>query len=209
MRVISVNVSSGRTVVWRDREVHTGIFKEPIAGRTVVRRTHVDGDRQADRRVHGGELKAVYAYSLAHYEWWNRELGRELPFGMFGENLTIDGLDEENVGIGDRFRVGSALIEAVQPRLPCFKLALRFDDPAMTRRFFQSGRFGIYFRVLEEGEIGAGDGVTREHEEPVRVPVRALASFLDIATRDHELAQRALTIAALPPDWASLLRGDV
>jgi MOSC domain-containing protein YiiM len=209
VQIVSVNVSLGRTVSWRGKEVHTGIFKEPVQGRVMIRHTHIEGDAQADRRVHGGERKAVYAYALANYDWWNRTLGRDLPFGMFGENLTIDGLDEESVGIGDRFRIGDALLEAVQPRLPCYKLGVRLDDPSMTRRFFEAGRFGIYFRVLEEGDVGAGDGVTCVHREEARVPVPELARMLDLSTRDPVLARRALTIEALPPDWASLLRGDV
>jgi MOSC domain-containing protein YiiM len=208
VRLVSVNVSLGRTVTWRGKEVHTGIFKEPVAGRVMIRRLHVDGDRQADRRVHGGERKAVNAYSHANYDRRNRTLQRVLPYGMFGENLTIEGLDEEAVGIGDRFRIGSVLLEAVQPRLPCYKLGVRFDDPSMTRRFFDAGRFGIYFRVLEEGDVGAGDDVTCVHREETRVPVPELARMLDVSSRDPILARRALTIEALSPDWASLLRGD-
>jgi MOSC domain-containing protein YiiM len=208
VRLVSVNVSSGRTVTWRGKEVHTGIFKEPVAGRILIHRTHVDGDRQADRTAHGGALKAVYAYSLTHYHWWNQTLDRELPFGMFGENLTIAGLDDESVGIGDHFQVGDAILEAAQPRLPCYKLGIRFDDASMTRRFFEAGRYGIYFRVIEEGGVQAGDAVNCVRRESVRVSVPALARMLDISTRDPVLARRALDIRALPPDWASMLRGD-
>jgi MOSC domain-containing protein YiiM len=201
MQVVSVNVSLARLVTWRGHEVRTGIFKEPVTGRVMVHRTNVDGDRQADLSVHGGEFKAVYAYSADHYSWWARELGRELSFGMFGENLTITGFDENEVGIGDRFAIGSAVLEAVQPRLPCYKLGIRFDDPQMTKRFMKSGRCGVYFRVVEEGDVGAGDSVVCTHQEPVRVPVPALAAWVDAATPDVDLARRALSVAALLPEW--------
>jgi MOSC domain-containing protein YiiM len=209
MRVVSVNVSIGRTVSWRGREIRTGIFKEPVTGRVMIRRTNVDGDRQADLSVHGGEFKAVYGYGLQHYTWWSRELARELSLGMFGENLTIDGLDENAVSVGDRFEVGGSVLEAVQPRLPCFKLGLRFEDPHMVRRFMQAGRTGIYFRVIVEGDVGTGDSVTRIHEEPQRVPVAALVTLLDPATHDSGLAERALSVPALPPQWVELLRATV
>lgn len=205
MRVVSVNVSLGRTIQWRGREVHTGIFKEPVTGRVMIRRANVDGDRQSDLTVHGGEFKAVYAYASEHYAWWSRELERELPPGMFGENLTIDGLDESAVAIGDRFAVGGAVLEAVQPRLPCYKLGIRFEDALMPRRFMRAGRPGIYFRVVEEGDVGAGDPVTRTYEEPHRISVAALVSLLRLETRDPELARRVLDVPALPPSWRELL----
>jgi MOSC domain-containing protein YiiM len=166
MRVVSVNVSAGTLIEWQGRCVLTGIFKRPVIGRVRVRRDGLAGDRQADLTVHGGELKAVYSYSLANYEWWNLELGRELPPGMFGENLTIDGLDEETVAIGDRFTIGTTILEAVQPRLPCYKLGVRFGDPKMVKRFMQSGRFGTYFRVVREGDVGVGDDVHLVHYDP-------------------------------------------
>lgn len=205
MQVVSVNVSMGRTVTWRGHEVRTGIFKEPVAGRVMVRSGGVDGDRQADLSVHGGEFKAVYAYSADHYPWWAHELGRELSFGMFGENLTIAGFDENDVGVGDRFAIGNAVLEAVQPRLPCYKLGVRFDDPQMTKRFMKSGRCGVYFRVIKDGDVGAGDTVIRTHTEPVRVPVPALAALIDPAASDPALARRALAISALTPDWRDFL----
>lgn len=205
MQVVSVNVSMGRTVTWRGHEVRTGIFKEPVAGRVMVRSAGVDGDRQADRSVHGGEFKAVYAYSADHYPWWVHELGRELSLGMFGENLTIAGFDENDVGIGDRFAIGNAVLEAVQPRLPCYKLGVRFDDPQMTKRFMKSGRPGVYFRVIKDGDVGAGDMVVRTYMEPVRVPVPALAALIDPNASDPALARRALAISALTPDWRDFL----
>ena len=177
MRVASVNVSTGTVIEWQGRRVLTGIFKHPVADRVRVRRDGLEGDRQADLTVHGGELKAVYSYSVANYEWWNRKLGRALPPGMFGENLTIDGLDEETVGIGDRFIIGSTVLEAVQPRLPCYKLGVRFGDAMMVRHFMQSGRFGTYFRVVSEGDIGAGDEVHLVYHDPASVPVASLANL--------------------------------
>jgi MOSC domain-containing protein YiiM len=175
MRVSSVNVSSGTLIEWQGRRVLTGIFKRPVAHRVRVRLDGLDGDRQADLTVHGGELKAVYSYSLANYAWWNRELSRVLPPGMFGENLTIDGLDEETVAVGDRFTIGTTILEAVQPRLPCYKLGVRFGDPRMVKRFMQSGRFGTYFRVVREGDVGAGDDVDIVYRDPASVPVVSLA----------------------------------
>ncbi|HEX6250628.1 MAG TPA: MOSC domain-containing protein [Gemmatimonadaceae bacterium] len=206
MRIVSVNVSSGRMVEWRGRLVETGIFKEPVANRVRVRRLNLDGDRQVDRRVHGGEFKAVYAYSAGHYAWWQAELARPLPYGMFGENLTIEGLIEEEVCIGDEFRVGSALLQAVQPRMPCFKLGIRFGDAGMVKRFMEARRFGVYFRVVEEGAVGAGDAVTAERRDPVGFPVTALADLLARAPFDPMMLRRALQLSALPPEWAARLR---
>jgi MOSC domain-containing protein YiiM len=205
MRVVSVNVSLGRTVHWRGREIRTGIFKEPVGGRVMIRRTNVDGDRQSDLTVHGGELKAVYGYASEHYAWWSRELERELGPGMFGENLTVDGLDESAIAIGDRFAVGGAVLEAVQPRLPCFKLGIRFADPRMPKRFMQAGRPGIYFRVVQEGDVASGDAVTRTYEEPRRIPVAALVALVQPEARDRELVRRVLAVPALPPSWRELL----
>jgi len=177
MRVVSVNVSAGTIIEWQGRRVLTGIFKQPVAGRVHVRKNGLDGDRQGDLTVHGGEFKAVYSYSVANYEWWNREFGRVLPPGMFGENLTIDGLDEETVAVGDRFSVGTAMLEAVQPRLPCYKLGIRFGDQKMVKRFMRSGRFGTYFRVVTEGEVGVGDEVQLVHHDPVAVTVGSLVKL--------------------------------
>ena len=176
MHVASVNISAGTVIEWQGRRVLTGIFKKPVAYRVRVRKHGLDGDRQADLTVHGGELKAVYSYSVANYEWWNREMGRVLPPGMFGENLTIDGLDEGAVAVGDRFIVGTTILEAVQPRLPCYKLGLRFGDQVMVKRFMQSGRFGTYFRVVTEGDVVAGDEVHLVHHDPASVLVTSLVN---------------------------------
>jgi MOSC domain-containing protein YiiM len=176
MHVVSVNVSTGTIIEWQGRRVLTGIFKQPVAERVPVRRSGLDGDRQGDLTVHGGELKAVYSYSVANYEWWNRELGRVLPPGMFGENLTIDGLDEEAIAVGDRFSGGTTILEAVQPRLPCYKLGLKFGDQMMVKRFMRSGRFGTYYRVVREGDVGVGDEVQLVHHDPAAAPIASLVN---------------------------------
>jgi len=160
MRVVSVNISLPKTVEWRGRKVTTAIFKEPVEGRVRIRRTGLVGDRQADPSVHGGPTKAVYAYPSEHYPLWRRELGRaDLPCGSFGENLTTEGLDERTLRVGDRLRVGSALLEVTQPRMPCYKLGIRFGRLDMVRRFLASGRSGFYLAVLEEGDVAAGDPI--------------------------------------------------
>lgn len=174
MRVRSVNVSAGTLIEWQGRRVLTGIFKRPVSGRVRVHALGLDGDRQGDLTVHGGTFKAVYSYSSINYDWWARELGRELPDGMFGENLTIDGLDESAVVVGERFAIGSTILEAVQPCRPCYKLGVRFGDLGMVKRFMESGRYGTYYRVIEEGDIGAGDEVRRIHRDPASIAVVSL-----------------------------------
>ena len=206
MRLVSVNVSMGTEVEWQGREVTTGIFKRAVSGRVMVRHGGVEGDRQADLSVHGGEYKAVYAYAREHYDWWRTELGRELSYGMFGENLTIDELPELEVSVGDTIRVGSALLEAVQPRQPCYKLVIRFADDSIQRRFLESGRWGVYFRVLEEGFVKAGDHVRFEYRDPHAIPVRDLPRLLQDPGVAPEEIGRALEVTSLPPQWAHKLR---
>lgn len=160
MRVVSVNVGLPRVVRWNGGEVTTGIFKKPVEGRIPLRRLNLEGDRQADLSVHGGAAKAVYAYPLEHFAFWREELGDELPFGAFGENLTIDGLPlEQDIAVGDRFRIGTAELIVTQPRLPCYKLGLRFGRRDMVKRFLASRRTGYYLAVGAEGNVGAGDRV--------------------------------------------------
>jgi len=161
MRVLSVNVGLSRPVEWRDEVVYTGIFKAPVTARVAVKRLNIAGDQQADLTVHGGANKAVYAYPNEHYALWRTELpGVELPWGAFGENLTTEGLLEDSVRIGDQLRIGSTELVVTQPRMPCFKLNIRFGRPDMVKRFLRSGRSGFYLAVVQEGEVGAGDEIT-------------------------------------------------
>jgi len=160
-KVVSVNVGRERLVPWRGRMIPTGIFKEPVAARISMRDDRVEGDTVA-LRVHGGWSKAVYAYPAEHYAFWREELpGHDLPWGTFGENLTIEGLREDGVAIGERFRIGSAELEVTEPRLPCFKLAIKFGRTDIVRRFLQSGRTGFYLAIAMPGDIGAGDSIDR------------------------------------------------
>ena len=160
MKIISVNVGRPRLVEWRGHMITTSIWKEPVEGRVRVARENLAGDQQSDLTVHGGEDKAVYVYPSEHYAYWREQLpDMELPWGAFGENLTTEGLLEENVMIGDRLRAGSAEFAVRQPRLPCFKLGIRFGSERMIARFLRSGRSGFYLAVVREGEIGAGDAI--------------------------------------------------
>ena len=210
MKLASVNVGLPGEVTWHGRIVTTGIFKKPVEGRVKLRTLNLDGDGQADLTVHGGKDKAVYCYPLAHYEYWKRELpGRELPAASFGENFTVEGLQEESVHIGDQFSIGSAEVIVTQPRLPCYKLGIRFQSDDMVRRFLVSGRTGFYFAVTREGEVGAGDeirAIARDHEA---VPVSEITR-LYIAKRfgDDDLSsvRRALRVAALPGSWKEYFR---
>src|SRR5882724_12583457 len=157
MRVLSVNVGSPREVQWQGRPVRTSIWKSPVTGPVIVKTLNLDGDQQADLTVHGGEKKAVYVYPSEHYALWRAELpGVDLPWGAFGENLTTEGLMEDSVHIGDRFRIGSAELVVTQPRMPCFKLGIRFGRPDIVKRFLRSGRTGFYLTVTREGQVEAG-----------------------------------------------------
>jgi MOSC domain-containing protein YiiM len=210
MKVMSVNVGLPRDVMWHGRAVITGIYKEPVEGRVGLRKLNLDGDRQADLRVHGGEYKAVYCYPIAHYDYWKKELpGRELPMGMFGENFTTDGLLEDSVHLGDRFSVGSAEVVVTQPRLPCYKLGVKFQSDDMVRRFLASGRTGFYLAVPREGEVGAGDEIKVISRDGDAVPVSEITR-LYIAKRygddDVRSVRRALRVAALPESWKGYFR---
>lgn len=208
MRIVSVNVSAGRQVEVNGRVVGTGIFKEPVAGRVMTRRLNLDGDRQVDQRVHGGEHKAVYAYPHEHYANWAEELGRDdLEFGQFGENLTTEGLTEETVHIGDRFRVGNALLEVTQPRVPCFKLGIRMGDPNFPKIFLKSMRCGFYLRVLEEGELGAGDAIELVETGSERISIHDLYHLRFQDWENKTGIQRALSVPALSEEWRKELGG--
>jgi MOSC domain-containing protein YiiM len=207
MRVISVNVGAPRSVAWNRKMVETGIFKAPVAGPVTVGRTNLVGDRQADLTVHGGADKAVYAYPSEHYPFWARELDRPgLPWGMFGENLTTEGLDEGSVRIGDRFVVGTAEFEVSQPRLPCYKLGLRFGRADMVKRFLRSGRLGFYLRVRREGVIEAGDVVRRLASDPAAPTIADLALLETTERRNVALLERAARAPALTASWRERYR---
>lgn len=202
MHVVSVNVGLPRTVRWKERDVTTGIFKEPVAGRVPIRRLNLDGDGQADLTVHGGAAKAVYAYPLEHYAFWREQLEEELPFGAFGENLTIEGLPpEKDVAVGDRFRVGSAELVVTQPRLPCYKLGLRFAREDMVKRFLVSGRTGYYLAVDAEGDVAAGDPVETIARHPAQIPVAEITRVYASARNDLAAIERLVALDALPDDW--------
>lgn len=202
MKLLSVNVSLPKEVLHAGQTVRTGIFKEPVRGPVWLRWLNLDGDRQADPDAHGGADKAVYAYTVENYEHWKRALGRnDFPYGQFGENFTVEGMAEDEVSIGDVFRVGDALVEVTQPRVPCYKLALKMGLPEFPKLFLASGRLGFYLRVLEEGEVEAGDIIERVHSEPERMTVREIGHLLYFDKGNLEGARRALRQAALSTGW--------
>ena len=210
MKLVSVNTGLPREVIWHGRSVRTAIYKQPVQGRVALRKLNLDSDRQADLSVHGGEYKAVYCYPLTHYDYWKGELpGRELPTAIFGENFTTDGLLESSVQLGDQFAIGSAQVVVTQPRLPCYKLGIRFQSDDMVRRFLASGRTGFYFAVMREGDVGAGDDIQTIARDPNAVPVSEITR-LYVAKRygddDVSSVRRALRVAALPESWKGYFR---
>ncbi len=218
MKLVSLNVGLPREVTWHSMTVSTGIFKQAVDGRVALRQLNLDGDRQADLRVHGGKYKAVYCYPLQHYEYWKKVLpGHELPLAAFGENFTLDfgelsphaGFPEDLIHIGDRFSIGSAEVVVAQPRIPCYKLGIRFQMDDMVKRFLISGRSGFYLAVTREVEVGAGDDMKPLSQDPNAVPVSAI-SRLYIAKHysddERQLLQRALRVAALPESWKEYFR---
>jgi MOSC domain-containing protein YiiM len=234
MKVVSVNVGLPCEVTWHGMNVSTGIFKQPVDGRIALRQLNLDGDRQADLSVHGGADKAVYCYPLQHYEYWKKELpGRELPLGMFGENFTLEfdpdvfggtgvlaratraafssdgALPENSIHIGDRFSVGSAEVVVTQPRLPCYKLGIRFQMDDMVKRFLASGRSGFYVAVTRDGEVGAGDDMNIISLDPNAMPVSEITRLYiakKYSDQDVQMVERALSVAALPESWKEHFR---
>jgi len=194
-------------VQWRGKTVTTSIFKAPVSGRVRVNRLNLAGDEQSDLTVHGGVDKAVYVYPSEHYQYW-RELLPDfpLPWGAFGENFTTDGLFEEDIRIGDRLGIGSAEFEATQPRMPCFKLGIRFDRADMVKRFLRSGRSGFYLRVLKEGAVSAGDAVTFIARDEHAVSVADVVSLYVADDSNQDLLRRASHLPALPEDWRDYFR---
>jgi MOSC domain-containing protein YiiM len=205
MRIVSLNTGLPQEVAWRGRTVTTAIFKNPVEGPVSLRPLNLDGDRQADLSVHGGAFKAVYCYPHEHYAWWTQQLQRrELPMGMFGENLTTEGLDEASIHIGDELSIGTAQLIVTQPRLPCYKLGIRFESDAIVKRFLASGRTGFYLAVQREGSVAAGDEIRVRSLDPRRVPVAEITRLYVLKSfvpDDVAIARRAMEIAALPGSW--------
>jgi MOSC domain-containing protein YiiM len=197
MRLVSVNVSLPREVSYRGRTVWTGIYKEPVSGRVRAGFLNLDGDRQADPRYHGGRDKAIYAYDRGNARFWSEMLGREMPPGQFGENLTVEGMTEGAVHIGDRFRVGTAVVEVSEPRAPCFKLGLKMGSQRFVKEFLESGRIGFYLRVLEEGDVAAGDAIELLWTDAENVTILEATRFLFSEGSDPATARRALRIPSL------------
>ena len=207
MKVLSVNIGVPRAVAINGTPVMTGIYKEPVAEKIKLQTLGLAGDGQADSRVHGGIYKAIYSYPVEHYDYWKRELGRnDFVFGQFGENLTISGLTEDNVHIGDMFRIGDVLLEVTQPRVPCFKLAHRLNLPEFPKLFTASGRTGFYQRVLAEGEVSAGDKLERVKTDARGVTVREMMRLMHIDREDFSMIERAVNIPALTPGWRDELK---
>ena len=202
MKIISLNVGLPRLVLRNGEPVSTGIFKEPVAGRVMMRTLNLDGDRQADLSVHGGPAKAVYVYPSEHYPFWKRELpDMDLPWGMFGENLTTTGLLETEIHIGDKFRVGTAEVMVTQPRMPCYKLGIRFGRVDIIKRFLASERSGLYLSVLKEGEVGAGDQIELLEKNESGVRVVDVTRLYSTERENVDLMRRAIATDALPESW--------
>jgi MOSC domain-containing protein YiiM len=208
MILLSVNVGQPKDVSYFDRKgrekaTTTGIFKEPVAGRVMLRTLNLEGDGQADLNGHGGIYKAAYVYSVENYKFWSDELSRTdfVPAGQFGENFTTDGMTDEIVHIGDVFHIGGTLVEVTQPRVPCFKLGIRMGIEGFHKQFAENCRVGFYLRVLEEGEVGAGDEVTRVREASARMTIREIMHLLYFEPDNIEGAKKALEIPALSPGW--------
>jgi MOSC domain-containing protein YiiM len=207
MRVISVNVGQPRELIFGDERVITGIFKEPVAGRVAVRRLNLDGDRQADLTVHGGKDKAIYLYPSEHYAYWREQFPEmSLPWGMFGENLTIAGLLEADAHIGDRFQIGTAQVMVTQPRTPCYKLGIRFGREDIIKRFLDSGLTGFYCAVLEEGDVAAGDSIALLSRDRHGVSVSDLIRIYKQDKRNQAALRRILAVETLPDVWRDFVQ---
>src|SRR6266498_813264 len=203
-RLLSVNVGLPRDIEWQGRTVHTGIWKSPVTGRCRVRRLNLDGDGQGDLAGHGGEQRAVFVYQIESYRHWQEQLGRtDFVHGQFGENFTIEGLPDDAVCIGDRYRIGSALFEVTQPRVTCYRVGIRTNEPRMPALLTSSGRPGFYLRVLQEGEVGAGDEIVKMGEATERMTVAEINALLYLPNHARDRLERALRIEALSPGWRS------
>ncbi len=204
MKVLSVNVGLPRKVLFNGQTITTAIFKDPVKGPVMLRKINLDGDKQADLTVHGGVDKAVYSYPAEHYDYWRKQYPNiDIIWGMFGENFTTEGLMEDTVNIGDQVQIGSAKLVATQPRMPCYKLGVRFGIMEIIRRFLSSGRPGIYFKVLKQGEVKTGDKIEIIEKDKNNVTVKDIVRLY--INRDHvdniETMRRAIKISALPEGW--------
>jgi MOSC domain-containing protein YiiM len=206
LKLISLNVARPNLMAYKGVTINTGIFKKPVPGRVILRSLNLDGDRQADLSVHGGPYKAVYAYPSEHYEFWGEELpDAEMTWGAFGENFTTEGLAEEDLHVGDRFRIGSAVLMVRQPRMPCYKLAAKFQRDDMIERFLHSGRSGFYFSVEEEGEVGVGDSFEPLSSNSEDVTIAEINRLFYREKYNRDLLHKAVATAALPEDWREYL----
>ena len=208
MKLLSVNVSQPRDVAYNGKMVQTGIFKQPVKRRIWLRKLGLDGDGHGDLAVHGGIDKAVYAYPIEHYEYWRRELERnELSFGQFGENLTVEGLLEEEVHIGDVFRIGGAQVQVTQPRVPCFKLGLKMRLPTFPKQFLASEKSGFYLRVLVEGKVGADDPIERIKIDSARLSIKEVHHLYYFDNCNRQGIKRVLDVTALSDSWRESFEG--
>jgi len=207
MRLVAVSVGRPREIIWRGKAVRTSIWKSPVTGKVRVRTLNLEGDEQSDLSVHGGADKAVYVYPSEHYAYWREELpGVELPWGAFGENFTSEGLFEAEVQIGDRLRVGTAEFVVTQPRLPCFKLGIRFDRSELVKEFFRSRRTGFYVSVVREGYVGAGDPIEVTARQDHGVTVADIVELYAHGVENEALLRRAVEVTALPESWRAHFR---
>lgn len=201
-RILSVNVSLPKEIDFEGQKLTTGIFKEPVEGRMKLKTLNLDGDRQADLTVHGGPDKAVYAYSVEHYEYWHGVFPElAMSNGMFGENLTVEGLIESETNVGDTFRIGTATVIATQPRMPCYKLGIKFGRMDVIKKFLASGRSGVYFRVSKEGEVATGDSIEQITKDPNRITISDIVRLYSIDREDIQTMRRAVKVNALPKGW--------
>jgi ferredoxin-NADP reductase/MOSC domain-containing protein YiiM len=206
-QLLSINVGLPRDVAWRGEKVHTAIWKQPVQGRIRVRRLNVEGDGQGDLTGHGGEHRAVMVYQMDAYHYWEAQLGRkDFSFGQFGENFTVAGLADDEVSIGDRYRIGSALFEVTQPRVTCYRVGIRMAEPAMAALLVSHHRPGFYFRVLEEGDVGAGDEITKVADGPEHITVANIDALLYLPNPSREQLERSLRVPALSEGWKTSLR---
>jgi len=201
-RLLSVNVGLPRNIEWKGRTVYTGIWKTPVHGRCRVGRLNLEGDGQGDLGGHGGEQRAVYVYQIESYRYWQEQLARnDFVDGQFGENLTIEGLPDDSVCIGDRYKIGTAVFEITQPRVTCYRVGIRMNEPRMPALLTGSGRPGFYFRVIEEGEVGAGDEIMKLADGTERMTVAQINALLYSSNHPRDQLERALRIEALSPGW--------